>query len=86
MSYPIGIYEHSAHLFAGLPGRVARFEELDRLIAEEKRQRSRSPETRPRDKTAYLARWERWRKEHGRTEPAGHVAGWRKQRAKGTEA
>jgi len=33
MSYPIGIYEHRAHLFAGLPGRIPRFAELDRLIA-----------------------------------------------------
>ena len=34
MSYPIGIYEHRAHLFAGLPRRDPHFAELDRLIAE----------------------------------------------------
>ena len=34
MNGPIGIYEHRAHLFAGLPQRDPCFAELDRLIAE----------------------------------------------------
>ena len=33
MPGPIGVYEHQAHIFAGLPGRDPRFAELDRLIA-----------------------------------------------------
>ena len=45
MSGPIGIYDHQAHLFAGLPGRIARFAELDQLIASSQIRRKKIPGT-----------------------------------------
>ena len=56
MSYPIGIYEHRAHLFAGLPPRDPRFAELDRQIAsdEVKRKGGRPPGSKNKPKPTRL--------------------------------
>ena len=43
MPGPISIYEHQAHIFAGLPRRDPRFAELDQLIASGPNRRKKIP-------------------------------------------